>query len=249
MALSDREIKTAREKLRKQYDTLAAKYGSNIFSWTRVDERYMQSLKQRLPAEHFLANEVRILKELEKKAEEMFAPPPEVLPTNADRMLEEFAERIQAYPRMEFSDRADEETQRLAGALSAFYERWGQILPGARSLPPGTDAARLAHTAWERIFHQLEPVRAGAPPRILADLALSLGRITVGERERERFCKEYLKESGFLCNLISDLLGALLAAEAKLPGEAAGPREEARAEMDAIIYAFRLREFRLASPE
>jgi len=240
MALSDTEIKVAREKLQQEYERLAAKYGSGMFSYARVDERYMQALRERLPPEHFFANEVHILRELKKIAEEKFAPPPEFAPTNADRMLEEFAARIQAYPPLVFSERADEETQRLAGALAAFYERWGHALPGVRSLPPGTKAARIAAALRERLFHHLESARAGSLPNVLADLSLALARITAGERERERLCKVYLKESGFLCNLISELL------DEAADGGGENEYASAKAEIDAIIHAFRLREFRLA---
>jgi hypothetical protein len=256
MPLSNSEIQAAREKLRDKYDKLAAKYGS-MFSYARVDERYMQSLKERLPLERFLANEVQILKDLEARAEEIFAPPPEYVPTSADRMLEEFAARIQAYPPLEFSKRADDETKRLAGALADFYERFGQGLPVARSLPPGTKAAKLADALRDRVFHQLEAVRVGSHPRILLDLGLALERITTGDRERERLCKTYTKEAGFLCNLLSDFLGELLAsqyAEEAVLGDAFLQSERARfeaakTEVDAVTHAFRLREFRLASLE
>jgi len=244
MGLSDNEIRAAREKLRQQYDKLAAKYSPSMFNYARVDERYMQALRERLPVEHFLATEVRILKDLEKKAEEKFAPPPPPPgPSNADRMLEEFAQRISAWAPLEFSDRADEETRRLAGALSEFEAEWGRAIPGVRALPPGTDAARLAAAVAERARTRLEPSRSGGYPRALDDLALALARLTSGERERERLCKEYIKESGFLCNLVSDLFHELDAI-----GFAGGYDYQAGAEaVDAIIHAFRLREFRLSS--
>jgi len=267
MALSDREIKEAREKLRQKYEKYAAQYGSGLFSYARVDERYMQSLRERLPPEHFLSNEVRILKELEKKAEEKFAPPPEIAPTNADRMLEEFEARIRVYPPLEFSRKADEETQRLAGALANYYETRGACLPMARALPPGTQAVRLARALEERLYHHLAPPRVGALPPVLVDLSMALERLSTGERERERLCKEYLKESGFVCNLISDFLGELIEMGYGTPaplargahskseghegaagsGEGAEVYEKAKLEADAIVYAFRLREFRLSS--
>jgi hypothetical protein len=244
MALSDREIREAREKLRLQYEKYTAKYGSVLFSYARVDERYMQSLKERLPPEHFLANEVRILKELEKMAEEKLAPPPEIAPSNADRMLEEFAERIRAYPLLEFSRKADEEAQRLAGALADFYENWGQCFPRVRAIPPGTKAVRLARALESRLYHHFEASRVDSYPPVLFDLAMALERITTGERERERLCKVYLKESGFVCNLISELLDELIEMR---HGDKAGVYESAKFDIDAIIHAFRLREFRLAS--
>jgi hypothetical protein len=244
MGLSDREIRAARDKLRQQYEKLAGKYSPAMFNYARVDERYMQALRDRLPVEHFLATEVRILKDLEKKAEEKFAPPPPPAgPSNADRMLEEFARRISAWKPLEFSSRADDETKRLAGALADFESRWGSAIPGVRSLPPGTRAARLAAALSERVLVWLEPARSGGLPRALDDLALALERITAGERERERLCKEYLKEAGFLCNLLSDLFHEL----AETGYRAAADPAAAAEAVDAIIYAFRLREFRLGS--
>lgn len=245
MGLSDKEIKAARGKLRQQYEKLAGSYGPTLFNHERVDERYLQALRERVPVEHFLANEVRILKELEKKAEEKrtAASLPQA-PSNADRLLEEFSQRISAWPALEFSSRADDETKRLAGALVDFSSRWGGAIPAARSLPPGSRAARLASALAERALVWLEPGRVGGLPRVLEDLALALARVTAGERERERLCKEYLKEAGFLCNLLSDLFHEL---EENDYGIALDPGAAAEA-VDAIIYAFRLREFRLGTP-
>lgn len=244
MGLSDREVKAAREKLRQQYEKLGAKYSASMFNYSRVDERYMQSLREKLPVEHFLTTEVRILKDLERKAEEKFAPPaPPAGPTNADIMLEEFAQRISAWAPLEFSFRANEETQRLAGALAEFESQWGRAIPLARSLPPGTRAAHLAAALNERARVWLEPARVGGHPRALDDLALALERITAGERERERLCKEYLKEIGFFCNLAADLFHELV----DTGYEGAYDYVAAAQSVDAIIHAFRLREFRLAS--
>jgi len=243
MGLSDNEIRAAREKLRAQYARLAERYDAGMFNHARVDERYMQALRERLPMEMFLANEVRILKEIEKKAEEKYAPPPPVRQSKADLLLEEFAARISVYPPLEFSSRADDETARLAGALLAFEERWGGVMPESRALPPGSRAARLAGAFAERARTMLVPVRTGGLPRALDDLALALGRIQCTARDRERLCKEYLKEAGFCANLAAELLRECVAARAVSENGAHG---EALAAIEAVIHAFRLREFRLA---
>ena len=245
MGLSDNEIRAAREKLRAQYAKLAGQYDAGMFNHARVDERYMQALVERLPMELFLANEVRIVRDIEKKAAEKYAPPPVARQSKADILLEEFAARISVYPPLEFSRYADDETSRLAGALLAFEERWGGVIPSVRSLPPGARVTRLAAAFGDRARTMLEPVRSGGLPRALDDLALALDRIHCTSRDRERLCKEYLKEAGFIANLAADLLRELVAA-GLAPGD--GPVGEALDEIEAVIHAFRLREFRLAGP-
>ena len=240
--LKKQELQAALAKLREQYAIQGERYDRQVFNLDRFNERYLESIRIGMPAEHFLAGEVRTFQELMQKAEEKYAPRDTTVADRVDRLLEDFAARIRVYPAHPLCPRADEETRHLAGMLLDFQERYGALLPSPRRLPPGTERSRLAVLVEERAYALLLSRGEGLPPR-MADLVLELSRITSGEREQASAKKEFFKESGFLLNLVADLFRRML--DAADPDTDLPLMEEALDRVEAALDAFRIREFRL----
>lgn len=242
--LTKPELDAMLAKLRARYAEYAAKYDAGIFNVQRFNERYMEALRLGMTVDRILQAEVQTFQELVRKAEEKYAPKQAAGPSKADALLEEFAARQAKYPPADFCPRADDETRRLVGFLSALEARHGGLVPRARQLPPGSPEARLAAVLEPRFFSMLER-QGNRPPRAVDDLALALARPIAGDREREAAKKEFFKEAGFLCNLLADLWGILAddAPPARQDGLAA-----ALAAVEGALFDFRLREFRLPPP-
>lgn len=246
--LSKQELQAALDKLRTQYTRYAEQYDRQVFNLDRFNERWLESIRIGMPAGHFLAGEVETFRELVKKAEEKYAPPDRTISDKVDRMLEDFAVRIDRYPAHALCPRADEETCRLAGALLFFQEHFGDLLLSPRRFAPGSKGARLAAALGERGYALLVP-RAGGLPRLMDELVLSLSRLVSGEREQAAAKKEFFKEAGFLLNLAADLFSFLAGEGAgSLSGDFCPAPErvaEARVWVETALDDFRIREFRL----
>lgn len=208
--LSRQELAQALEKIRNRYQQLAERYRMpGMFNVERFNRRYMETLRNGWPLDRFLADEIAVLQELEQRAIEKTTPPDRSASRMADQLLESFSQAISGYPVFDFCNRADDETRRLAGMLRKLDEKYGHLVPGVRSLIPGSLAKELLQDAENRIFQLLGADRNGFS-RYLSDVQLHLDRPATDERGAEQIKKEFFKEAGFLLYQLERFFTVLL---------------------------------------
>jgi len=126
--LSEKEITAIIEKLRRQYDEYAERYGKKYFNRDAFEKRYLQALKDKVSLQVFVFAEVMAFEDMKKKfeqeKEEERIRREKPFTRKVERLIQEMENRYKKYPRLfEHTDISDE-AQYLCGAIEEFYNNY-----------------------------------------------------------------------------------------------------------------------------
>lgn len=125
--LTETEIIQILEKIRTKYNKLINEFNKPQSIIKSFEERYLDALKRRMDISVFLLAEIEAVEELNNREFEkkMNAKEDELMKkekpqTFADKVFKENRKKILKYPRLKLNEDADEEVERLIGALRHF---------------------------------------------------------------------------------------------------------------------------------
>jgi len=126
------EIEIVLDKIRQKYYDYIIEYMKPLSAGYGFEERYLQALKKRVDMETFLMAEISVIQELTEREEKKRRREMEDADDKkgriasgkkedfADRMLKEFAKRLEKYPSLQFHEEASSEMQALCGVMDQF---------------------------------------------------------------------------------------------------------------------------------
>ncbi|MFN3410561.1 MAG: hypothetical protein ACK4YF_00170 [Exilispira sp.] len=136
----NKEIEQRIQRLKDRYRELGQKYGKKRFNLEKFEERYKEALKSNYDLSIFISAEEEALTQL---YQETLNPVREKDKYDAsfmkkvDKLLEDYEDRIKAYPYIDFHPDANEELKYLYGAIKQFYLNifpFLEIIFGSREL-------------------------------------------------------------------------------------------------------------------
>ena len=172
--LSKEEIAKTLKKIRSEYNNYIVTYMRSSKAKEEFEKRYYFAAKYRENMANFFNNEIKILKELLDREEEIIAERErEALLKKqrndrlngkgfADKVLKELEDRIKLYPEIKITDNASTEVRKLYGALRIFEDRYWNSLSRyiKMATPMGRMIDHLENDLWQLIGteNRLPPV-------------------------------------------------------------------------------------------
>ncbi len=133
--LNDKEIRLAVNKIKAKYEQLIREFKKGRSLLDAFEERYTRALKNRMNISVFLLAEIEAVEELYKKEQakkelEQITKKEEKKPTEsfADKVYNENLKRILKYPKINLGNDADEEIERLLGAVRDLINNYWHAL-------------------------------------------------------------------------------------------------------------------------
>ncbi|MBN1685892.1 MAG: hypothetical protein JW852_04510 [Spirochaetales bacterium] len=213
--LSDSEIRSAVDKIRKRYGDYMVQFMKERSALDSFEERYIQAMRARLELALFLHAEMTAVEELIKKeqdrinAEEQKALRAKVQKEEsksyADRILEENRRRIVKYPPLQIHADASEEVERLFGCLITLERQyWPDVEKYMRSAYTASVLSPRMRLE-QRIIGLCRPTADGLPPRLSRYRSL-FDWVPRNGLEIEKEGKKCLLEAAFFLHDLSDVL-------------------------------------------
>jgi len=241
------EIIEALEKLRSDYEHLIFDYALNPAILDSLEDRIRHAGTAGREPENFIQEELRAFREIKSAAEEkerQSARQAEARrrqmagETFADKVLDEYRQRIQHYPMIEVHPDADPEVCRLYGAVSMLDKRyWETIESYLRKAFP--QAGQIDRMNIEQRFWRYVSTREGRLPDDLEKYRRIISSVSASKQEKIREAQEAIKSVAFY---LHDLLDLCEMAASNIPHD-----EEIKKAMDfvrGIITDFRLKDIR-----
>ncbi len=213
--LSDSEIRSAVDKIRKRYGDYMVQFLKERSALDAFEERYIQAMRARLDLALFLHVEMTVIEELLKKEQDHINTEQEkVLQKKnqqaqsrslVDQVLEENRRRIAKYPPRHIHDDASEEIERLYGCLNTFErELWPDVEVYMRAAYTSSLLSpRMRLEA--KIIALCRPGSGGLPPRLSRYRTL-FDWVPRNTREIETEGKKCMLDAAFFLHDLSDVI-------------------------------------------
>ncbi|GEM_PF-2556469 len=123
--LTNEEITSLVQKIRKKFMEYAELMGEQFFNVEGFNERYTEALKNRIDLQTFFYAEVMALEDrknqYEEKEREIRIKTDKTFTKKIEKMLEDMADKIAAYPELYVDEGLPFEARHLCGAVETFY--------------------------------------------------------------------------------------------------------------------------------
>lgn len=199
--------------LHKQYENLIFDFALNPALLDSLDDRVSHARASGRDPERFLEEELKAYKELEAKTHERENA---ALRRNearrrrlagesfADKILDEYRQRIEHYPELDIHPDADPEVARLYGAIDLLDKRhWGCLETYLRRAYPR--AGQIDRMNIEQRFWRFVSTRKGRLPEELEPYRRSLAAPSAGRKEKIRDAQEAVKAAAFYLHDLLDV--------------------------------------------
>ena len=236
-------IRAVLDRLVSDYERLIFDYALNPGLLEAFNDRVLHAERAGRDPEKFLGEEIESYKELEKQTAEKKHIESTISETRrrrmagetfADKILNEYKERIEDYPSVHIHQNADPEVCKLYGAMYLLDRRhWNSLASYLKRVYPR--AGQLDRTNIEQRFWRLVSTREGRIPEELEPYRRALVAPTTSQQDRIREGREAIKMVAFY---LHDLLEIYERATALVT-----PRLEVREAIDfvyEIISDFRI---------
>lgn len=251
-------------EIREDYNLLASKYNHSNSLLKQFEYRYHDAIEYRMDLKRFLSAEQEAVKAMIDKAESKASPSGSPVKEKkaeaavkaeqadevegkkkisfADRMIEEFEERIKKYPEIIIHPDASFEIKKLFGALSCVEkDYWGMV---DRALRNNAGSKRFSDTIdiEPEINRQCISGTNGIPPALGTYLTL-LERVPRDSRAVEREEKRCLVNAAVLLKRLQmEIIRALDLASSNPDENSKESLTEAKVYIDGMIDDFRLKD-------
>ena len=213
--LTDSEIRSAVDKIRKRYGNYMVQFLKGRTALDSFEDRYIQAMRARLDLALFLHAEMTVVEELIKNEQERIDAAQqkerrvkkrqEENQSYADRVIAEHRRRIAKYPPLPIHTEASEEIERLFGCLCTLErEFWHDVETYMRSAYT-TSVLSPRMRLEQGIIGMCRPSVEGLPSRLSRYRSL-LGWTPRNWREIEKEEKKCLLEAAFFLHDLSDVL-------------------------------------------
>jgi len=250
--LSDGEIRSAVEKIRKRYNDYIVQFLKDRSALDAFEERYIEAMRARMDLALFLHAEKTVVEELiQKEQNRVNAEQQKVIQEKkqkeekqsiADRVLAEHKQRISKYPPLPIHPDGSEEIERLYGCLHTLErEYWPDLEKYMRSAY--TSNMRSPRMQLEqRIITLCRPSAGDLPPRLSRYKSL-FDWVPRNGLEIEKEGKKCLLDAAFFLHDLADIIS-----EMKKSGNLTVHETENLAGMleyvNALLADFRLKDFK-----
>ncbi len=237
--LTGKEFDRALEELRKDYDRYIVRYKLSNKERQAFEERYTHALTAKMNVTRFLQDEELHLKKLianaEMKAQKLEAkkeatkkPAPKGF---ADKLLEEFEERIAEYDSIPMPEGGSVELGKLYGAIEEFDKKyWQEVV----SFISKNYSISIGHNL-ENALLSLSTSGSGETPRGLERYMITLQGLGNKSPDYSKETQEAMKMAAFF---LHDTLSVLEKSRYRSP--LSPPLEEAYSYLQRVIRDFRL---------
>ena len=189
--LTEKEVRTALERIRKSYDDYIITYMASIDEKSAFEDRYITALHARVDLTRFIREEIEYLEGLKQtgeinKARQARSADPKEKKTKgfADRIMEELERKIAHYPEIDFHDDASPEVKKLYGALRELDARhWGTLAAFIRKVHSST----VSYNLENRLLRMTTVGEDNVPPELERYLFLL--------KQKGRYSSELFRES------------------------------------------------------
>lgn len=256
--LSESEIDTAIQNIRKLYDDYIIQYMKGIKVKNDFEERYLHALRHRMDLSAFVRTEREVIRDMAKREEERIqlqyrkaqrqgarlrtSKAEDSKESFADRILAENRERIEKYPDLSIHEDASFELKKLFGTLNQldreYWPLFERVLKGM--YPSLYSGPRVLIES--RMIELCRPSTSGVPPRLMSyqtELSKFPRSYTAIDREE----KQCILSAAFLLHLISSECEKVLSAQDIKPDERADV-EKVSAFVHTVIEDFRLKDLK-----
>lgn len=202
-------------ELSRLFDQHIYDYALNPELREAFDERCRHAETVGRDPDAFIKDETAALKELAKQAarkQEKLALAAEARRRRragesfADKVLDEYRQRIEEYPVLHIHEDADIEVSKLFGALARFYdELWNPMEAYLRKAFP--QRGQLDRMDLDQRVWRLVPAREGRLPADLERYAAVLHAPSSSNREKTREAQECIKTAAFFLHDVIDVFG------------------------------------------
>jgi len=216
--LTDFEIRSAVDKIRKRYGDYMVQFMKDRSALESFEDRYIEAMRARLDLALFLHVEMTVVEELIKNEQGRITAEQEKTlrekkrqednKSFADRILEEHKRRIAKYPPLHINPDASEEVERLFNCLNTLdREYWPDIEKYMRSAY--TTSVLSPRMRLERAILALcRPSADGLPPRLARYRSL-FDWVPRNGLEIDKEEKKCLLEAAFFLHDITDVLNEM----------------------------------------
>ena len=250
--LSDSEIRSAVEKIRKRYGDFMVQFMKDRTALDAFEDRYIEVMRARMDLALFLHAEMTVVEELitkeqdrineEQQREMSRKKRKEKQQDFADRVLEEHKKRIAKYPPLQVHNEASEEVERLYGCLNTLErEIWPEIEKLMRKAYTSIVVSPRARLE-ERIIGLCRLAVGGIPPRLSRYQSLfGWSPRKVMEIDKEE--KKCLLDAAFLLHDLTDVLREMKESE-NLDEADTENVEKMASYVHNVLEDFRLKDFK-----
>ncbi|MBN2658225.1 MAG: hypothetical protein JXR86_14290 [Spirochaetales bacterium] len=209
--LSEKEIEAALSKIRGEYDKYIVTFHKSAALKDEFERRYRNALIESRDLENFLNEEIVAVKSIfhhqnqlkkdqlaqiekarlkEKRKEQ---------PDFADRVLEQFKQKITAYPRIKIHNDASYEIEHLYGAISQFEKLHWPVLDNFIA-EHRSWALRGENSDFNTELWRFTPSGDKGIPIVLEKYCLLLDSRTVTLKEKSIEAQQCIKSAAFILN-------------------------------------------------
>jgi len=202
--LTDQEIRLALEKIRQKYQILIDKFHKPYTIAKLFEDRFMNALKSKADISVFLLAEIEAVQEIynqevekQKQREEESMTKKINQKSFADKVLEENQKKIIKYPKIDVSPDADEEIERLFGAIRVLILNFWPIINQIYKNEPNYPAKRLISNYYHTLLTKYD--YKGEVP-IAKSYIIALNMIPKNFKKIDYERNYIIKETAFLLN-------------------------------------------------
>ena len=241
------EVTEAVDRLKSKYESLIFDHALNPALIESFEDRLRHARTMGRDPMRFLEEEIAEFKALEKKAE-MKAYTESVRDearrrrlageTFADKVLDEYRQKIEHYPEVRIHPDADPEVAKLYGALDLLDKNhWSSLLDYFRKAYPR--AGQIDRMSIEQRFWRFVSTRNDRLPEELEPYRRALAAPSATKKERIREAQEAVKAAAFFLHELLDLCE-----DARKQAEQGDDVERAIGFIGDVIADFRIRDLK-----
>jgi len=242
-----KDVTEALDGLRERYERLVFDHALNPSLIESFEDRVWHARHSGMDPKRFLSEELTAFSQLEEsaRAKEKAASMRDEARRRrlagesfADRVLDEYRQRIEHYPQVDIHPDADPEVARLYGAMGLLDTlHWSVLETFLRRAFP--QAGQLDRMSIEQRFWRFVPARKGRLPEELERYRRALAAPSATKKEKIREAQEAVKTVAFF---LHELLDVCERATAQTQGNESV--EKAMAFVTDVITDFRLKDLK-----
>jgi hypothetical protein len=213
--LSDSEIRSTVEKIRKRYGDYMVQFIKDRTALDAFEDRYIDVMRARMHLALFLHAEMTVVEDLIRKEQDLINEEQQrVISTRkkrekqkslADRVFAEHKKRIAKYPPLQVHNEASEEIERLFGCMNTVErEIWPEVEKLMRQSYTSLVTSPRSRLE-ERIITLCRPATGGVPPRLSRYQTL-FSWTPRNAMEIEKEAKKCLLDVAFFLHDLADVL-------------------------------------------
>ena len=242
-----KDVSQAIDELKSSYERLIYDHALNPALLESLEDRHRHAMNTGRDPDRFLEEEIQEYKRLESNT--IRKEQAESLKTEAkrrrlagesfaDKVLDEYRQRIEHYPEVSIHPDADPEVSKLYGAMGFLDNRhWGILQAYLRRAFP--QAGQLDRMSIEQRFWRFVATRAGRLPEELERYRRALTAPSATKKEKIREAQEAMKLAAFF---LHDLLDVCERAVEQIPSD--DDVDKAMEFVRGMINDFRLKELK-----